>query len=483
MKWIRSVFFLSFILLALISCASVDPRNVDVEIREEPPTAKITSFTEALTLLGKMTEIYSTQDLRVQSKEIADNTGTAGATGGEIPRDISEMLQSTLNSIGGKVTYVPYNPDFIQNQMVTGYSTFENKTIPNVVITGGITEFDRGLETRGSNVDAGIAADFSHAPSWAPSNTVAADYGTEDKYGLASITLDFNMIDFQSMAGIAKMQTVNSIKVSKAVSEKELAITLLGPTFGLKGSIKKVQGRHAAVRMLVQLSMVQIIGKYLMVPYWTLLPEANSDPVVMDGVKKAFYGMGQVERIIKVQEFLFIQGYDVSITGELDQATLSALQKVKPGARTIDKETYLALFLSVPINDDVLERRMELNKAYAEAALAEKKKAALARQKASVKKPASKKAEPEVAAEPATRQAEPEVAPEPATRQAEQKVATEPAPEPKPAQKPQEVASSPAPKIEKQAVPKEEIPATEEENKSSAKKNGLGGRELSEDEW
>ncbi len=475
MKWIRSVLFLSLFLLVLISCASVDPRNVDVEIKEEPPTAKITSFTETLPLLGRMTEIYSTQELRVQSKEIADNTGTSGATGGEIPRDISEMLQSTLNSIGGKVTYVPYNPDFIQNQMVTGYSTFENKTIPNVVITGGITEFDRGLETRGSNVDAGIAADFSHAPSWTPSNTVAADYGTEEKFGLASITLDFNMIDFQSMAGIAKMQTVNSIKVSKAVSEKELAITLLGPTFGLKGSIKKVQGRHAAVRMLVQLSMVQIIGKYLMVPYWTLLPEANPDPVVMDAVKKAFINMSQVDRIIKVQEFLFIQGYDVRITGELDQQTLTALQKVKPGARTIDRETYLAVFLSVPINDDVFERRIELNKAYAAAALEQKAKAARAKREREV---AAKKkaARQEAPASVPTPESEPKPAPEPELKPA-------PEPESKPAPEPQEVASAPAPKIEKQATPKEDPSVKEEEKKPSATKKGLGGTELSEEEW
>ncbi|MFH2063997.1 MAG: DUF4384 domain-containing protein [Pseudomonadota bacterium] len=446
LKWIRSVLFTIPVLLVLISCASVDPRQVDVEIKEEPPEVKITSFTDALTQLGKMTEIYATEELRVQSKDIADNTGTSGATGGEIPRDVTEMLQSTLNSIGGKVRFIPYNPAFIQNQMVTGYSTFENKMIPDVVITGGITEFDRGLETRGSNVDAGIAADFTHAPSWAPSNSVAADYGSGEKYGLASITLDFNMIDFQSMAGIAKMQTVNSMKVSKAVSEKELAITLLGPTFGLKGSIKKVQGRHAAVRLLVQLSMMQIIGKYLMVPYWTLLPDVSPDPVVMDALKKAYYAMDEVDRIIKVQEFLFIQGYDVSITGELDQATLSALQKVKPGANTIDRDTYLAVFLSIPINDDTYERRMELNKAYA----------ALAR-------------EPEITPEPV-------VTPQPAPKKV-----TKSAPEP--AQEPQEVASAPAPKTEKKAPAETKTSSAEEEKRRSALKDGLGGRMLSEDEW
>ena len=363
---IRFTVLLLSVLFFLVSCASVDPRKVDVELKEEPPEQKITSFTEALAKLGMMTEIYGAETLRVQSKDIEDNTGTARATGGEIPRDVTEMLMSTLNSIGGKVTYIPYNPAFIQNQMVTGYSTFENKTIPDVVITGGITEFDRGLETTGSNVDVGAEADLTGAPKWVPSTTVGAEYSEGGKTGLASITIDFNMINFQTMAGISKMQTVNTIKVSKAVSEKELGVTLFGPTFGLKGSIKKVQGRHAAVRLLVQLSMVQVIGKYMMVPYWNLLPGADPDPVVMEALKKSYYDMNEAARIVKIQELLYIQGYDVTVSGEMDQGTLKALQNFKPGAKTIDKDLYLAVFQAVPITDEVLERRIALNKAYAE---------------------------------------------------------------------------------------------------------------------
>ncbi len=114
---------MSFSLL-LASCASMDPAKVDVELKTAPPTSQITSFTQALADLGLMTEIYNVDVVKIQSNPIGDNTGTAGATGGEIPRDITEMLKSTLNSIGGNVIFIPYDPSFIQNQMVTGYSKF-----------------------------------------------------------------------------------------------------------------------------------------------------------------------------------------------------------------------------------------------------------------------------------------------------------------------------------------------------------------------
>jgi hypothetical protein len=358
----RAILLLLTAAALTMSCAGMDPRNVDVEVKKAPPETKVTSFSKSLVDLGRMTEIYDTPRLNIQSKDIVDNTGTSVATGAEIPRDITEMIKSSLNAIGGKVVFIPYNPGFIQNQMITGYSNFDKKLIPDVVITGGITEFDRGLETRGKNIDIGAETKpWTGAPKSLPGNTIGIDYGKEDKEAFSSVTLDFNLIDFQTMAGIARMQTVNSIKVHKAMAESELGFTLFGPTFGLKGSVKKVQGRHAAVRLLVELSMIQIIGKYLMVPYWKLLPDAEPDPVVIEGLTKAYYQFDEPSRIAKAQEMLILHGYDVPLNGILDEQTRAALQKTvntfDPASNGIDKETFVALYLSVPIADSTLERR------------------------------------------------------------------------------------------------------------------------------
>ena len=150
---IKLCFIILPLSMILFACASLDPRKVDVELKRTPPRIKTTSFTEALANLGLMTEIYSTDVLLIQSNSIGDETGTSKSTGGEIPRDITEMMKSSLNSIGGNVVYIPYDPAFVQNQMVTGYSNFQNKLVPNVVLSGGITEFDRGLVTKGENTD------------------------------------------------------------------------------------------------------------------------------------------------------------------------------------------------------------------------------------------------------------------------------------------------------------------------------------------
>lgn len=362
----RIVLIIMSFSLLLVSCASMDPANIDVELKTAPPVAQVTSFTQALADLGLMTEIYNVDEVKIQSNPIGDNTGTSGSTGGEIPRDITEMIKSSLNSIGGRVLFIPYDPSFIQNQMVTGYSSFDEKLIPDVVISGGITEFDRGLETRGDGTDVSAGAEFTGLPGYLPSKEVKLRYGDTTKSGLASITLDFNLLNFRTMAGIPRMNTVNSMKVSKAMGDKELGISLFGQTFGRKGSIKKVQGRHAAVRLLVELSMIQVVGKYNGLPYWRLLGEdAEPDKDVESAIKKFYYKLSDPERIFKAQEWLYLHGHELQLNGVMDQATMAALQKLdgsyKPGSQ-IDENLFLKIYVSIPIKESTLGRRHYLTR-------------------------------------------------------------------------------------------------------------------------
>ncbi|MEN8263354.1 MAG: DUF4384 domain-containing protein [Nitrospirota bacterium] len=366
---LRNMLILLTSALFLLSCAAADPRNVDVQLKETAPEVKITSFSEALDDLGLMTEIYASGQLKIQSNPIGDNTGTSMSTGGEIPRDITEMMKSSLNSIGGNIVYIPYDPAFIQNQMVTGYSGFENKLIPDVILSGGITEFDRGLETRGENTDASLGTEIKGVPDWLPSKNVGLKYGGADKAGLARITLDFNLLDFQTMSGISKMNTVNTMEVRKAVAGKELGISLFGQTFGLKGSIKKVQGRHAAVRLLVELSMIQIVGKHLVIPYWNLLGEdALPDKVVMAALAKYYYSLNDATAVASVQEWLYLYGYDVPQDGVLDASTQQALselnQSFDAAAGKVGMDTFRNVYINIPITQQALGRRNMLARLY-----------------------------------------------------------------------------------------------------------------------
>ena len=74
-----------------------------------------------------------------------------------------------------------------------------------------------------------------------------ANSGATGWAGLARITLDFNLLDFQTMAGIPRMNTTNSMEVSKAMAEREIGITLFGTTtFSTHTPFVPVEGQCSA---------------------------------------------------------------------------------------------------------------------------------------------------------------------------------------------------------------------------------------------
>ncbi len=350
--------------LVLTSCAKIDPRQVDVDLPADMPEIKETSFDKPLADLGQMSQVYGKRAF-IQGKDITDLTGLSQYGFGEIPRDITEMTKSALNAIGGNVVYIPYNPVFINNQVVTGYSNFQGKLIPDIVLSGGITEFDRGLKTHSSNTDFGVTTrPFNVNESWVPGDTISVDWGYGDKDSVARITLDFNLLDFRTMSGVARMQTVNSINVYKALAEKELGFTIFGPSFGLKGTVKKVQGRHAAIRLLVQTSVLQIVGKYLYLPYWKLVPGMQPDAVVIERIRQDYRALSDQDKIAEIQTCLYLKGHNLSVDGRMNPQTREALSSFKPDwdpSRGVqDPELYVELWSSLADNLEQTQHRREL---------------------------------------------------------------------------------------------------------------------------
>lgn len=476
-SWCLKAVLIGSASLVLVACEG-DPGKVEVELKETAVYSKTTSYTKALRDIGMMTEIYGTGAIRILASPIGDNTGSSMPTGGEIPRDITEIMKSALNAVGGNVLYIPYDPSFIQNSMVTGYSAFEDKIAPDVVVTGGITEFDRGLETRGKGTEAGFEADINIGSNAPVSGKVGFDYSDVNKSGLSRITLDFNLVNFKTMAGIPRMNAVNSIEVHKAMAEKELGITLFGANFGRQGSIKKVQGRHAAVRLLVELSMIQIIGKYSVLPYWRVLgDDAQPDDVVTDAFMKGFYKMSPADQVSAVQEWLFLHGYDVPINGSLDTMTISAIQKFNPSfsgaGNMVDVDTASKIYMTIPLDNNTYGRRMMLTSGtYAAPVPVAPVPVASAPQEYVAPAVA---AAPEVAPQPAAATGKP-AAPAKSQHQAPVAVAPQPtaAPQPRPAQ----AASQP-----KQPVSSVETAQVGGVSRQTTKSKSSIGRMLGESDW
>ena len=364
---------------ALVGCTAIAPKPEDLQLPSEPPVARETSFSEVLTQLGMQTEIYGGPLMKIQTRDLEDVTGTSYHTGGEIPKSITVMVKSALNAIGGKVVYIPFWPDYFAGIQVSGYPVSGQKLVPDVILAGGITEFDRGLTTldRTRNLDA-ETRELGDAPDWFGGDTIGLDYSKGDKWNKAKIAVDFNLISYQALCGIPKMQASNGITVYKGITEEEFGFTLFGPTIGLRGSVKKVQGRHDAVRLLVQFSVIQLVGRFLDLPYWQLLEGAQPDPVVMDTLKSNYQIKDPVGRTLWLKRLLWLHGHPVAINGQMDAETKAALAKVDTSydgeSESVPVDTFLNLYLSVPVTRQSVERANQFDQILAQLQAAEAQK-------------------------------------------------------------------------------------------------------------
>jgi len=325
--------FLTLLIISLVIHAGCF-KGIKVNDINEQPVPIETMLSNALSDLGLMTEIYGNNSLKIQSAPLVDRTGLEWKKGGELSRSFTEKIKSAVSSIGGSVKFIPYDSVFAHVQMVKYETDSEKRLLPDVVLEGEIINFHPGIEKRGGK-------------------------GCNAK-------LIFNFIDFHTLASIPRVRTENDVQVYKGKKRNMLSIALSGSLYQKEGAIEKTNGGDRATRMLVELSVIQLIGKHLAIPYWKLLDGAEADPTVLDAIKRAYYKMDESERISKIQELLFLHGYDVTPRGTMNMETKIALQDYENTQtlfhRPIDQGLFFKLYFSLPITDETLERRFYLDR-------------------------------------------------------------------------------------------------------------------------
>lgn len=90
-------------------------------------------------------------------------------------------------------------------------------------------------------------------------------------------------------------------------------------------SLDKSEGLYAALRVLIELSTMEVLGKLTRVPYWQCLQIEQTNHEVQATTRDWFLTMSETERVQFVQRMLAQHGvYHGRVTGSLDQATREA---------------------------------------------------------------------------------------------------------------------------------------------------------------
>lgn len=329
-----------------VSACSTDPLRDQVlaesttmrQSSKQAPAKTVTSFTDGLRCMDNLMLLHGVKGIPVLVEDIADSTRKVNA--GAKDMLISAISEMTRRSDG--VRLIAYGPDAsnLTNMMAStllspgsGVLSFSLK--PSYAIRGSITQLDENL-VRDRN-QGGI--------QFGPVGAGAAESASSSLLGL-----DLNVIsaaDFTAVSGVSASNSLIILKQGKGF-DADLLYKKFGVNFEM--NLERSEGQAQALRTLIQLAAIELIGKLTKVPYWRCVGLDLSNAAVLQEARDWHYNLVRRGEIVPyVQRQLRQRGwYDGPLmrepTPEFEQALTRAASALGvPGARPTDERLFFAL--------------------------------------------------------------------------------------------------------------------------------------------
>lgn len=328
--------------LLLGACGTLDYRKQVAEevetIRTGPqarPTRSITGFTDSLRCMDSMLAAYGVRDVPILVEDIQDATKKVTVGG-------RDMLISAINELSARsqsVRLITFGPDVanLANFLANAEAKTPYASVPVYDIRGSISQLDEGLFKK--QAEAGITIDLFGIGA--------------AKTGDGSIlALDLSVISARDYSLVPGAKANNSVLIYKegAGVDGEASYRKLGINFGL--TLTRNEGKSQAARSLIELAVIELIGKLAKVPYWTCLGAEASNPEVKHEITTYLYSMQANEELVGYfQKQMTLRGvYDGPIDGESNDAFVAALielrRKHKLSAEAVIDIELLTAYLS-----------------------------------------------------------------------------------------------------------------------------------------
>lgn len=315
--------------LLCLGCSSLRTFQPTESVRPQmPPVRNITSFTPALRCMDDLLAAYGFGDQGIGGAFLTGE-GVLDKTGKNIGGDNLDVLIATVSQMAthsGAYKFVRHNPrklslDEMERLRLFHGGDFSKITWPRYDLSGAITQLDENVDARSLSVSVVL---------------FGGDVGASKDVRATVVSVDLNLSD--AITG----QVLNGMTASNTMAIKRQGKSLDGG-----GAIQKVglfftvsldhnEGIYAALRALIELSTIEILGKLAKVPYWQCLQIESTNPEVFAMTRDWFAGMSATQRLSLTQRVLVQQGYyQGSITGLMDSATHEAVARYQAAANLI----------------------------------------------------------------------------------------------------------------------------------------------------
>ena len=276
-------------LLASTSALARDDNDVATAVeanrQKNAPVKTITSFSQALRCMDELFLSFGKQGIIITSAGMPDETG-------KVNTGTKEMLISTISRMTLKssafefIDFHSKNDDLATLFASTGDA---DRKRPDYYIRGSITQMDDNAVR--TNKGAGFSLPF-------------LDFGVSKDDSFDVVSMDMSIGEVNSRRILPNTSTSNTMVIKKSGRSGEAGGKLfkLGMSFNV--DISRSEGVGATTRALVELGLIETLGKFTQVPYWKCLDTDLTNPAIRTQALEDFESMKDKDRILFVQRKL-----------------------------------------------------------------------------------------------------------------------------------------------------------------------------------
>jgi len=305
--------------LVLSGCATpMDPRKDAAfqsyaSTNDRPiirPTRSISSFTDSLMCMDHMLREAQLPPTLITSKQIPDYSSKVPVA----TKDMIITALSQMSRLSNAFRFVDYEVDISRQDTVQNLTTIllNNNQMqlqrPSLYFSGAIAYVDQNVIS--NRFDAATSAS-------------RLDTGYSANRNATIIGLDLQLGDFRTRTIIPGLDSANEVIIGSGGQGLDLAGRI--GEYGVKFNVGRdyVVGTGAAIRTLIDLATIELVGKWARVPYWQCLTLDQTHPNFQRQMRDWYDEGGAQAQSKLVQSSLVSQGYLPASSEELPRNNLT----------------------------------------------------------------------------------------------------------------------------------------------------------------
>jgi Domain of unknown function (DUF4384) len=317
------------------------------------PTRSLSSFSESLMCMDRMLRESQLPTTLITSKSIPDFSSRVPAAA----KDMIITALSQMSRLSHAFRYVDYEVDIARQDTVQNLTTIllNNNQMqlqrPALYVSGAVAYVDQNVIN--NRFDVGTSAS-------------RLDTGYSQSKNATVIGLELHLGDFRTRTLIPGLDSANEVIIGGSGQGLDLAGRI--GDYGVKFNVGRDYsiGAGGALRTLIDLGMIEMVGKWARVPYWQCLTLEQTHPDFQRQMRDWFDEGSPLVHNKLVQRSMMSQGYlgaDGQTLDERSPELITALGKFQADSGLaitgmIDFATYeraLRDFVSLNANGQLLQ--------------------------------------------------------------------------------------------------------------------------------